>query len=51
MSALGQVIAYRYLYIRDFKPTKPVEMRIVSEREEPNIREIAEAQGVYIWLV
>jgi hypothetical protein len=50
MSALGQVLAYKYLYTRDFSPGKPVEMRIVSEREEPNIREIAEPLGVYIWL-
>jgi len=51
MSALGQVLSYKFLYERDFKPTKPVEMRIVSEREEPNIREIAALQNVGIWIV
>jgi len=51
LSALGQCLAYKYLYERDFKPDKPVQMRIVCEREEPNIREIAEQQGVYIWKV
>ena len=51
LSALGQCLAYKYLYERDYKPTKPVEMRIVCEREEPNIREIAGSQGVYIWTV
>jgi hypothetical protein len=51
LSALGQCIAYKYLYERDYKPVKPVQMRIVCEREEPNIREIAKTQGVYIWMV
>jgi len=51
MSALGQVLAYKYLYIRDFKPQKPVAMRIVCEREEPNIKEIAQSLDVFIWRV
>jgi len=51
LSALGQVLAYKFLYLRDFKPTKPVQMRIVCERKEPNIDEIAEENGVYIWQV
>jgi hypothetical protein len=51
LSALGQVLAYKYLYERDFKPGKPVEMRIVCERLEPNIDEIAKEHNVYIWRV
>jgi len=51
LSALGQVLAYKHLYERDYQPTKPVEMRIVCERKEMNIDEIAEKQGVYIWMV
>jgi len=51
LSALGQVLAYKFLYERDYKPAKPVEMRIVCERKEMNIDEIAAQQNVYIWQV
>ncbi len=51
LSALGQVLAYKFLYERDFSPGKPVEMRIVCERKEMNIDEIAKQHGVYVWQV
>ena len=51
MTALGQVLAYKFLYERDFKPIVPVEMRLVCERKEMNIDEIAAPYGVYIWQV
>lgn len=51
LSALGQVLAYKFLYERDYKPSKPVEMRIVCERKEMNIDEVAATHNVHIWQV
>lgn len=51
LSALGQVIGYAYLYVRDCAPgTKPTPM-LVTNFERPDMREIAGKHGVKYFVV
>ena len=40
LGALGQVLAYKYLYMRDKQPTEPVHVAIVTNRTFPDEKEI-----------
>ena len=40
LGALGQVLSYKYLYERDFKPELPVNLAIVTNRTFPDEKEI-----------
>ena len=48
--AIGQVVAYTTLYLRDIKPSLPVRGVIVTDRELPDMRQLTKDQnfGYYI---
>lgn len=49
--ALGEVWLYEELFKDEWKPKKPVLTYIVTDTEMPNIRKVAEAEGVQIYVV
>ncbi len=49
--ALGEVWLYEELYKKQITPKAPVNSIIVTDEEMPNIREIAEKDGVQIFVV
>ena len=40
MSAVGQLLCYRYLFIKKFRPVTPVRMLAIGERAEPDMNYI-----------
>jgi hypothetical protein len=50
-STIGQVKAYRELFLRDEQPQIPVGMVIVTDVERPNMRYLCEAEGVRLVVV
>lgn len=50
-SALGQVEAYGYWYVKQFKPRKVVKLAIVCRDVDPNLVPIFEARGIYVFNV
>jgi len=46
LSALGQAIAYRELYLRYFSPPQPVRALVVCERVDPDVMEVFEQYDV-----
>ena len=51
MSALGQLVTYFELYQAEYRPTKPVMLAAIGEREAPDIRAAFELYAVNIILV
>ena len=51
MSALGQCLSYRELYVREKAPTLPVRMMVVCERVEPDVPVVFERYGVEVTVV
>ena len=49
--AIGQVVTYAELYIRDFKPTEKVIPTIVTDYEVPDIRYLTRRLGVDYYVV
>ena len=49
LSAIGQCLAYYYLYRREFRPKRRVLMRIVSSTISRDTRDTAQAYGIY-WI-
>ena len=50
-SAIGQVMSYVQLYLRDAKPTLPVRPVIVTNEEKLNMRFLCEQNGVRLVVV
>ena len=51
MSALGQLVNYFELYQQEYRPTKPLMLAVICEREEPDIRHAYDLYAVNIILV
>jgi len=51
MSALGQLLNYRQLYLKQYNPRKPVRLAIVCERLEPDILPTLKSYGIEIYIV
>lgn len=51
MSAVGQVVGYRELYVRDHKPALLPKAVIVTDRSDPDLEQVAAAQGVRVVIV
>ena len=51
MGAMGQLLTYRELYLREHRPTKPLRMVVVCERVEPDVPGIYGQYGIEIALV
>ncbi len=51
MSALGQLVTYFELYQEEYRPTKPLMLAAIGEREAPDIRAAFELHAVNIILV
>ena len=49
--AIGQVIAYRALYERDFKPTLTVRGVIITDHEVPDIKYLTSILGFEYYIV
>lgn len=45
-NALGQVMSYIKLFVKDYEPNLPVVGHIVTDYERPNVRELAEHFGM-----
>lgn len=50
-STIGQVKAYRTLYVRDEEPQLPVQMTIITDKERPNMAFLCKAEGVRLVVV
>ena len=50
-SALGQLEAYYYWYVREYKPKKPVKLAVVCYEVDPNMKPIFEERGIKIFTV
>jgi len=51
MSALGQLLNYRQLYLKEYNPRKPVRLALVCERLEPDILPTLKSYGIDIYIV
>ncbi len=51
MSALGQLLNYRALYLKEYNPRKPVRLAVVCERLEPDILPTFKSYGIEIFIV
>lgn len=49
--ALGAMLVYKDLYLRQFKPTKPVSLGLVVEMADPALAMVRAAQGIRLWVV
>lgn len=45
-AAIGQLILYRYVYILQYNPTKPVRMMLVTDVYKPDIELTARSVGI-----
>lgn len=50
-STIGQVKAYKELFVRDEQPQIPVHMVIVTDEERPNMRYLCQQEGVRLVVV
>ncbi|RLI83107.1 MAG: hypothetical protein DRP01_09350 [Archaeoglobales archaeon] len=50
-SALGQLLAYRDMYIEQYKPRKPVRMLLVCGADDPPVRKVLEKYGIEVKVV
>lgn len=50
-SALGQLLNYRQLYLKEYNPTKPVRLAVVCERLAPDILPTFKSYGIEIFIV
>jgi len=51
MGAMGQLLNYKGLYLREVGPTKPVRTMVVCERVEPDVTRAYAQYGIEIALV
>jgi hypothetical protein len=51
MSALGQLLNYKQLYLKEYNPRKDVKLAIVCERLEPDILPTLKSYGIDIFIV
>lgn len=51
MSALGQIITYRQLYIEEFNPNDKVFGAIVTDKPDLDLKRVADPQLIYIYAV
>lgn len=51
MGAMGQLLTYRELYLREVRPMKPIRMMVVCERVEPDVPRVYAQYGIEIALV
>jgi len=50
-SALGQLEAYGYWYIREKAPAKPVRLGVICRYVDPNMAAVFEARGIDVFVV
>jgi hypothetical protein len=51
LSAIGQVLGYRKLLQRDLADPRPIKMIIITNRDDPDVVETAEATGITLEVV
>jgi hypothetical protein len=50
-AAIGQLLVYRYWFIRDFKPELSVVMAIVCSQDDPDLRPVREQYAIGLYTV
>lgn len=50
-SALGQLEAYRFWYVRQFRPSKPVRLAVVCYDVDKNLEPIFQSKGIEVFRV
>jgi hypothetical protein len=50
-AAIGQLLVYRYWYVKDFSPAKEVVMGIVCAVDDPDLRPIRELYAIGLYTV
>ena len=50
-SAIGQLMLYRDMYARQYKPGKEVRLIIVSGHDDYDVRKFAESQGIRVVII
>lgn len=51
MSAMGQLLTYKDLFIKEYHPSKPIKLALVCERLEPDVSSTLQANGIEIFIV
>jgi hypothetical protein len=51
LSALGQLIGYRDLYLKKYNPTVPIKLAVVCETIDPDVKVLMEEKGIVIYQV
>jgi len=51
MSALGQLLAYRHLFLREHQPVGQLKLAVVCERLEPDMDVVFKAHGIEVYIV
>ena len=51
MSAVGQLLCYRWLFMRKFRPTTPVKMLAIGQRKEPDMDYIMPLLDITMYIV
>ena len=50
-SAIGELLTYRTLYDRQFRPLKPLRMGVVCGEDDELVRPTCEEQGIRVWVL
>ncbi|MGH7751465.1 MAG: hypothetical protein ACREN5_01500 [Gemmatimonadales bacterium] len=51
IGTVGQLVGYRDLYLRDFRPAGAVGLGVVTDRFQPAVGEVFKVQGIEAWIV
>lgn len=51
LNAVGQLLAYYYLYIRDFKPTKPVGLNLITDIIDVDTERVCRAYSIKLFTI
>ena len=51
MSAIGQLLNYKNLFMKEYNPTVPINLAVVSARLDPDVAATMEQHGIKIYIV
>lgn len=50
-SGIGQLIVYKYLYEKYYKPEKPIQLWLIAMYDDPDVREVCGVLGIRVWTI